>query len=77
MIGRIGATNRRSAPEPSWFKLCYLVVTHDPFAAGGLSTETNIRMLGTSLRQVFPIPQDHKFDDLIHALDDVCRGTRR
>jgi len=52
-------------------------VTHDPFVAGGLSTETNIRMLGTSLRHVFPVPQDRKFDDLIHALDDVCRETRR
>ena len=48
----------------------------DPFVAVGLLTETNIRMLGPSLRQVFPIPQDNKFDDLLKALDDA-RGTSR
>jgi hypothetical protein len=41
----------------------------EPFVAVGLLTETNIRMLGTSLRQVFPIPRDDKFDDLVKALD--------
>jgi hypothetical protein len=29
-------------------------------------------MLGSSLRQVFPIPHDNKFDDLIKALDRAC-----
>jgi hypothetical protein len=48
----------------------------DPFVAIGLLTETNIRMLGTSLRQVFPIPHDDKFDDLIAALDRA-RGEAR
>lgn len=48
----------------------------DPFVAVGLLTETNIRMLGTSLRQVFPIPEDNKFDDLIKALDEA-RGDAR
>jgi len=41
----------------------------DPFIAVGLLTETNIRMLGPSLRQVFPIPEDNKFDELLNALD--------
>ena len=45
----------------------------DPFVAVGLLTETNIRMLGSSLRQVFPIPQDAKFDELIEALDKRSR----
>ena len=44
----------------------------DPFVAVGFLTETNIRMLGPSLRQVFPIPQDNKFDDLLKALDEAC-----
>ena len=44
----------------------------DPFVAVALLTETNIRMLGSSLKQVFPIPQDNKFDDLIRALDEAC-----
>ena len=48
----------------------------DPFVAVGLLTETNIRMLGTSLRQVFPIPKDNKFDDLIAALDNARSANR-
>jgi hypothetical protein len=47
-------------------------VTNDPFTAVGLSTETNIRMLGTSLRQVFPILHDDKFEGLVAALDEAC-----
>ena len=48
----------------------------DPFVAVGLLTETNIRMLGGSLRQVFPIPRDDKFDDLLKALDEA-RGEKQ
>ena len=48
----------------------------DHFIAVGLLTETNIRMLGPSLRHVFPIPQDNKFDELIKALDEVCSPPR-
>lgn len=51
-------------------------MAHEPFVAIGLLTETNIRMLGTSLRQVFPIPQDNKFDDLVKALDEARNETR-
>ena len=50
-------------------------MAQDPFVAVGLLTETNIRMLGTSLRQVFPIPQDNKFDELVRALDEACGET--
>ena len=43
-----------------------------PFVVGiGLLTETNIRMLGTSLRRVLPIPLDNRFDDLLRALDEA------
>ena len=48
----------------------------EPFVAIGLLTETNIRMLGTSLRQVFPIPRDDKFDDLVRALDKTRDPAR-
>ena len=48
----------------------------DPFVAVGLLTETNIRMLGTSLRQVFPIPHDNKFDALLKALDEACADSK-
>jgi len=51
-------------------------VSDDPFVAVGLLTETNIRMLGTSLRQVFPIPRDDRFDDLLRALDAACGEPR-
>ena len=76
MTGPIAATNRFSALEQTLSNLCYPVVAQDPFVAVGLLTETNIRMLSPSLRQVFPIPQDNKFDDLLKALDDA-RGTSR
>ena len=56
---------------------CYRLVANDPFVAVGLLTETNIRMLGPSLRQVFPIPDDHKFDDLLKALDEACAQSAR
>jgi len=46
-------------------------VDNSPYVGIGLLTDTNIRMLGTSLRRVFPIPDDHKFDDLIRALDET------
>ena len=77
MIGRIGATNRGGGPEQSLANLCYSVVANDPIVAVGLLTETNIRMLGPSLRQVFPLPHDHKFDDLLRALDEACGQTQR
>ena len=48
----------------------------EPFVAVGLLPETNIRMLGTSLRQVFPIPDDNKFEDLLKALDDAVDQSR-
>jgi hypothetical protein len=45
-------------------------VTEEPFVAVGLLTETNLRMLGPSLRQVYSIPSDDKFTDLLRALDE-------
>jgi len=52
-------------------------VEDEPFVGIGLLTETNIRMLGTSLRQVFPIPNDKKFDELIKALDQARDENRQ
>ena len=46
-------------------------MAQEPFAGIGLLTESNIRMLGPSLRQVFRIPRDHKFDELLRALDEA------
>ncbi len=73
-------TNRDEArnkplPNPVMRSRC-MTVADDPFVAVGLLTETNIRMLGTSLRQVFPIPEDHKFDELLQALDQAVEGKR-
>jgi hypothetical protein len=52
-------------------------VDDEPFVGIGLLTETNIRMLGTSLRQVFPIPHDNRFDDLLRLLDDTRNDSRQ
>jgi len=52
-------------------------VDDEPFVGIGLLTETNIRMLGTSLRQVFPIPNDNRFEDLIKALDKTRDEQKR
>ena len=49
----------------------------EPFVGIGLLTETNIRMLGTSLRQVFPIPRDDRFNNLLKLLDDTNNDTRQ
>ena len=49
----------------------------EPFVGIGLLTETNIRMLGSSLRQVFPIPRDDRFDNLLKLLDDTNGKTRQ
>jgi hypothetical protein len=51
-------------------------VSDENFVAVGLLTEANVQMLGSSLRQVFPIPQDNKFDELLKALDEVCSPPR-
>ena len=47
----------------------------------GLLTQTHLDVLGTSLKQVFPIADDNRFDKLLQALDDLDaagggRGTR-
>ena len=62
----------QTAPNPCYYSQEVIVVADDPLVAVGLLTETNVRMLGSSLRHVFPIPQDNKFDDLVRALDQVC-----
>ena len=48
-----------------------------PFVAVGLVSETNLRMLGTSLGEVFPIPQDDKFAELVKALDAASGNERQ
>jgi len=49
-------------------------VSNEPIVAVGLLTKVHLRMLGSSLQQVFPIDQDDTFDSLIAALDDAQRG---
>ena len=48
---------------------------HDePIVAVGLLTDTNLRMLGGSLRVVFPVQQNTaEFDELLLALDRIDR----
>lgn len=47
----------------------------EPIVAIGLLTDTHVRMLGSSLKQVFPIADDNAFDDLLKALDDIGNST--
>ena len=43
----------------------------EKIVAVGLLTESNVRTLGNSLKQVFPITDDSRFDDLLSALDQA------
>lgn len=43
----------------------------DKIVAVGLLTESNVRTLGSSLKKVFPITEDARFDDLLKALDQA------
>lgn len=44
-------------------------MNEETLAAVGLLTDTNLRMLRSSLRSVLPIPRDDRFDELLAALD--------
>ena len=46
----------------------------EPIIAIGLLTNTHMRMLGDSLKHVFPVADDNAFDDLLKALDEMDRG---
>ena len=41
----------------------------EKIVAVGLLTENDVRTLGSSLKKVFPITDDGRFDDLLKALD--------
>lgn len=47
------------------------MVTGEKIVAVGLLTESNVRTLGSSLKKVFPITDDGRFDDLLSALDQA------
>lgn len=49
-------------------------MSNEPIVAVGLLTKVHLRMLGSSLKQVFPIDQDDTFDSLIAALDQAQNG---
>ncbi len=50
------------------------VVPSEKIVAVGLLTESNVRTLGSSLKKVFPITDDGRFDDLLSALDQAQRA---
>lgn len=47
----------------------------EKFVAIGLLTQTNLEMLGKSLKKVIPLTDDGRFDDLLKALDQT-RASR-
>jgi len=52
-------------------------VNREPILAIGLVADTHVRMLGTSLKRVFPLADDDAFDDLLRALDRIDRRPNR
>ena len=46
-------------------------VNREPIIAIGLLTNTHVRMLGDSLKHVFPLADDDAFADLLKALDEI------
>jgi hypothetical protein len=50
-------------------------MNREPIVAVGLLTRTQINMLGPALKQVFPVPSDGRFDDLLAALDRERRRS--
>ena len=55
-------------------KEAILAAEQEPVVAIGLLTQTHLNVLGSSLKQVFPIPDDNRFDDLLNALDNLARA---
>ena len=51
-------------------------VPRERIVAVGLLTEANVRMLGDSLKTVFPIDETPVFDDLLRAIDEAARARR-
>jgi len=53
-----------------------VAMENDKIVAVGLLTQTNLRMLGSSLKVVFAVDEDTaEFDELLQALDNL--GERR
>ena len=53
-----------------------MAVHKDSVVAIGLLTQTHLDMLGSSLKQVFPITDDGRFAELLEALDALdCEGN--
>jgi hypothetical protein len=42
---------------------------NEKIVAIALLTETNLRMLGASLKKVFPLTDDSRFDDILQLID--------
>jgi hypothetical protein len=51
-----------------------VVPDRDRIVAVSLLTSEEVRVLGSSLKRVYPLPEDGTFDDLLRALD---RGDTR
>jgi hypothetical protein len=51
-------------------------MNREPIVAVGLLTQTQIKMLGPALRQVIPLSEDGRFDELLAALDRVPRRSK-
>jgi hypothetical protein len=43
----------------------------------GLLTEKEFRTLGQDLKQIYPVSDDHQFDDLLAAIERVTQANVR
>jgi hypothetical protein len=46
-------------------------MAEEPIVAIALLTQTNLNMLKGSLKLVFPVPQDDRFEAMLRALDEA------
>lgn len=48
-------------------------MSDDKIVAVGLLTQTNLRMLGSSLKKVIPVTDDDRFVEILRDLDEMER----
>jgi hypothetical protein len=54
-----------------------IVQEQDRIVAVSLLTAEEVRVLGSSLKRVYSLPSDGRFDDLLRRLDEENDATRR
>ena len=74
---RISRVVWRESAQPERVAEVARTVDRETIIAIGLLTNTHVRMLGNSLKHVFPLADDDAFADLLKALDQIDPETGR